>query len=249
MTSALFDYTYEDDDDPMLTNILNGNLLSEHHTFYDLPERDLLDIAGEHTPQMLAGFSTFSERNRAFFAPIVWPSALVSLPDELLGHIAENLPTVDLLTLTLTSKKLRHASIPSIYRDVDLSIHNRGRLVYGSKQEDNYLWQYSSSYRCEDVRSRAFTRQEQFLQQVIEHPEYAKYVKSLSWTLLLLREPEWGEDYPTESAVIAERPILHIWEVFEKLTNVRWLDLAWLSHDHDRPLASQFPDVLFPRAR
>ena len=45
-----------------------------------------------------------------------------------------------------------------------------------------------------------------------------------------------------------DRSILRIWDVFQALTNVKTLDIAYLSHDHTHPLASQFSDIRFPAA-
>ena len=181
---------------------------------------------------------------------------LSKLPIEILCMVAKFLPRSDLLKLALVSRELYSACIPVLYSDVDLSIHDRGRLVYGPRPEDKYHWQYANSFRCRDVPSRAFSRQERFLEQVIQHPEYTKYIKSLKWTLLLLQEPEWNDGpnkYPLlgkgNDKRLIDRPILHIWEVFKTFTNVRRLDLAYLSHDHGHPLASAFPDTLFPSAR
>ena len=47
---------------------------------------------------------------------------------------------------------------------------------------------------------------------------------------------------------ISTRPILRIWDAFELLTDVRALDLAWLSRDHGPPLAGSYPNGLFPTA-
>lgn len=174
---------------------------------------------------------------------------MYNLPNELLVLVGENLPRVDLLNFALASRRVNQACVLAIYGTVDLSIHNRGRLVYGPLAEDNYHWQYSSSFRCRDVPSRAFTRQELFLEQLRQHQQYAGYVKRLSWTLLLLHEPEWeqaGREYPFLGP--NDRPILHIWECFSRMHNVKALDLAWLSHDHRSALASRFPDALFPAA-
>ena len=255
MTSLLFNPTYDEDDDPIYTNIMNSDLTSEDQPFYDLPEDDLAMIASINSPEMLVGFCTFSAHNRTYFYAFLGGPPLTRLPNEVLHGIAEVLPRADLLNLALTSRSLERVCIPVIYGEVDLSIHNRGRVL-GVGEPEKYHQQYANSFRCQNVPSQAFTRQEKFLAQVMQHPEYTFYVKSLTWTLLLLREPEWveeGHEYPllgkgADNALV-DRPILHIWEVFETLRNVRVLDLAYLSHDHGHPLASAFPDALFPRAR
>ncbi len=45
---------------------------------------------------------------------------------------------------------------------------------------------------------------------------------------------------------MATRPIMKILEVFSAMVDVKTLDLAYLSKDHGHPLASGFPDLLFP---
>ena len=76
-------------------------------------------------------------------------------------------------------------------------------------------------------------------------------MESLTWTLLLLHTKEANGSIlldisPPES--ISTRPILRIWDAFELLTDVRTLDLAWLSRDHGHPLADSYPNGLFPAA-
>ena len=71
------------------------------------------------------------------------------------------------------------------------------------------------------------------------------YVKSLTWTLLL---PHAKFTMVALTGIHRQRKILKIWDIFQTLTQVRALDLAYLSSDQSHPLASQFPDALFPAA-
>lgn len=130
------------------------------------------------------------------------------------------------------------------------------------KQCAEYLSDYSSSWRCKNVPPRALSKQEGFICAILRNPQLAVHVQSLSWTLLLLKEPEWDRNFPypllrigiredesvEDYSDIGSRPIMRIWEVFAMLTNVKTLDLAYLTHDHGHPLAAAFPDALFPRA-
>ena len=76
-------------------------------------------------------------------------------------------------------------------------------------------------------------------------------VKSLTWTLLRPHTKERNRNVLlgiSAPGANPRRPILRIWEAFQRLTNVRILDLAWLSSDHGDPLADAWPHGLFPAA-
>ena len=97
----------------------------------------------------------------------------------------------------------------------------------------------------------ALSRQESFIATILGNPGLGTVVESLAWTLLLLHTKEANGSVlldisPPES--ISIRPILRIWDAFELLTDVRTLDLAWLSRDHGHPLADSYPNGLFPAA-
>ena len=79
----------------------------------------------------------------------------------------------------------------------------------------------------------------------------ALMVVSLTWTLLRPHTKERNRNVLLGiSAPGADpgRAILRIWEAFQRLTNVKILDLAWLSSDHGDPLADAWPHGLFPAA-
>ena len=97
----------------------------------------------------------------------------------------------------------------------------------------------------------SLSRQESFIAAILGNPGLCTLVESLTWTLLLLhtKEPNGSvllDISPPESDTT--RPILRIWDAFELLTDVRTLDLAWLSRDHGHPLADSYPNGLFPAA-
>ena len=148
----------------------------------------------------------------------------------------------DYLSLSLTSKRLNEAALPAIYRDIDLSIHNRGVFKLQPKSPDKYD---SSSFSYTVVPANTLTRQERFLETLEMHPEYAVYIKLLTWTLLLLHAKF---TMMALTGIHRQRKILKIWDIFQTLTQVRALDFAYLSSDHSHTLASQFPDALFPAA-
>lgn len=71
-------------------------------------------------------------------------------------------------------------------------------------------------------------------------------MRSLTWTLLRPHTKELGQNVLL--GITPRRAILRIWDVFQRLTAVRTLDLAWLSRDHGDPLADGYPNGLFPAA-
>ena len=76
-------------------------------------------------------------------------------------------------------------------------------------------------------------------------------VVSLTWTLLRPHTKERNRNVLLgigASGANPRRAILRIWEAFQRLTNVRFLDLAWLSSDHGDPLADAWSHGLFPAA-
>lgn len=187
------------------------------------------------------------------------------LPNEILTKIAQCCSTNGRLNLCRSSQVRRHVSLllndnqdgmltpyPAqllnrittrvIYRNVDLSIHNQADFMAPYWQA---YPQSPGSFFCLDVPPNALERQELFLGTMVQHPEYANLVFSLTWTLLLLHTKGLNQIL---LGIRPNRSILKIWDVFQALTNVKTLDIAYLSNDHTHPLASQFPDILFPAA-
>ena len=70
----------------------------------------------------------------------------VKLPNEILTLIAEQCHLTDCCSLSLTSKRLNEANFPAIYRDVDLSIHNRG--VFKLQPNSPSKYDSSSFFYC-----------------------------------------------------------------------------------------------------
>jgi hypothetical protein len=74
---------------------------------------------------------------------------------------------------------------------------------------------------------------------MVDQPQLAKYVKSFTWTLIWLDFNEWG---------LTEID-LQTWDVFSRMTNVTYLDLASLHRHEDDEYVRQNPAVLFPKVR
>lgn len=141
-----------------------------------------------------------------------------------------------LLNVSLTCSAWRSLAQPSVYRVVDISSHNNGRqpqlecemrpLVYAD---------YDGEFRPQNLVSR----QRAFLRRMMDEPQLARYVRSFTWTLIWL---DFDEDDLTE--------IDHqTWDVFGRMTNVTYLDLASLHRNDDDGYIRQNPTVLFPKVR
>lgn len=142
-----------------------------------------------------------------------------------------------LYNLSLTSKFIQNTCLPLLYRDVDLSTHNRGRLV---EEEGACCWEVWADADGDYVPDNARLRQYSFLRTLTAHPEYGAFVRSFAWTLI------WtGSPYDTSELDDIE---FAIWDVFSSLTNVRDLDLASLHYNDRERFIRQNPRQLFSSA-
>jgi hypothetical protein len=84
--------------------------------------------------------------------------------------------------LNLVSKGFRVLCLPLIYRDVDLSTHNSEILhpLHLVTIGPNPM----PFDRAEDKIKRLQKAQELFLDTLLQHPEYAPFVRALVWTLM-----------------------------------------------------------------
>lgn len=142
-----------------------------------------------------------------------------------------------LYNLSLTSKSIQNTCLPLLYRDVDLSTHNRGRLV---EEEDECCWELWADLDGHYVPDDARLRQHSFLRTLTAHPEYGAFVRSFAWTLI------WTGSWNTTSRL--EDIEFAVWDVFTSLTNVKDLDLASLHYNFLEPFVRQNPPRLFSSA-
>ncbi|CAD6594574.1 MAG: hypothetical protein ASARMPRED_000915 [Alectoria sarmentosa] len=177
------------------------------------------------------------------FLPIVHGHGFTKLPMEMMIWIMKLCPRNDLLSVGRTSSCLNSISNTILYRHVDLSIHNRGQVKI--RPTDGFT-QSSDSYWSTQVPADSLLRQESFITAILGNPRLATLVRSLTWTLLRPHTKELGQNVLL--GITPRRAILRIWDVFQRLTGVRTLDLAWLSRDHGDPLADGYPNGLFPAA-
>ena len=184
--------------------------------------------------------------------------SFAGLPAELLISVIQHCDMQDLATLSGVAKKFNNICRPIIFRDVDLSIHNRGKVLctFPTKYQcPPSKWnEPSDSLQCNNIPPNVQKRQEAFLSALIKDPSLAQHVKNFSWTLLLLennRRTDLGIDpFEINKSVSLDpkSPFTEIWNVFASLTSVRTLDLAWLSRHLAMPLIHSIPPVLFPAA-
>ncbi|KAK8076971.1 hypothetical protein PG996_003141 [Apiospora saccharicola] len=148
----------------------------------------------------------------------------------------------------LVSRSWRIFSLPLLLKHVDLSCHNHGR-VPGSQVTQGCLPEFfpylshglgrrvvmadfSDEYRPRNL----VPRQRALLRLMMNRPDLATHVKALTWTLL------WRD--------FGEQTLLEIdkctWEVFRRMQNVAYLDLASLHQIGNEPYIRQNPAKLFP---
>ena len=164
--------------------------------------------------------------SRPLSAPDMPPDVWQLIFDQLAGDYAS------LCNVSLTCHAWRSLSEPSLYKIVDISSHNDGRLPQYEKPDvlPVVYAEYSASYRSRNL----FSRQIDFSQTITARPALAVYVKTLIWTLI----------WPEKSF---RMPHNENWPVFALMKNVTRLDLASLYQlDDDGNYAQKTPPGLFP---
>ncbi len=156
---------------------------------------------------------------------------LLTCPDDILLLILEHCEQSSIQNLSLTSKSLQRRCVSQLYRDVDLSSHNLGRMPEFEDDVHPEMWTNTDdSIHPKNLVSR----QRSFLRTMTECPEYAAYVCAFSWTLIWY---DRNEDALTEIDY-------QLWTIFSRLKNVKKLDLAALPQDRDRdPYTRQIPPL------
>lgn len=149
----------------------------------------------------------------------------------ILEHLADNAEA--LCSLSLTCKALRNLSLPYLLKSIDLSSHNNGRQPeYEDEIRPEIYADFSDEYRPTNLVSR----QRAFLRLMIDRPELATHVQSLTWTLIWM-------DFDEESL---QKIDFELWNVFGRLTTVQYLDLASLHQIAEEQFIRKNPPRLFP---
>ena len=160
-------------------------------------------------------------------ASVLNTTSFSDLSDDVLFIIAEHCDRRGLLRFCRLSKATMEASIPHIYRDVNLSTHHRGLVLcrrydprtgffLGGTQEE-----HSDSVRCIDRPVTMIPRQQRFVKTMKKRTEYRKYVQVVTWTFLPSRDNRRG--HSTDVGKNA------FWSTMRFLDNIRGFDLADLS--------------------
>jgi len=169
-------------------------------------------------------------------------SPLLACPDDILLLILEQCETGSISNLSLACKALRPRCIPQLYREVDLSSHNIGRFSEheGPTIRPEYqLWTHlNDSHRPETL----LPAQRSFLRTLCEYPDYAKYIRSFTWTLI------WYDEHAKEEPRAMTEIDYHTWDVFSRMERVETLDLAAIALDKSwDDYCREPPPTLFPR--
>lgn len=160
------------------------------------------------------------------------------LPPDVLHFVFQELvgDYETLLNVSLTCRGWQSLAQPSVYHAVDISSHNNGRQPQLENETRPLVY---ADYDGEFQPQNLVSRQRAFLCRIVDEPQLARYVKSFTWTLIWL-------DFDEEDLTGID---LQTWDMFSKLTNVTYLDLASLHrHDYDEYIR-QNPTVLFPKVR
>lgn len=128
--------------------------------------------------------------------------------------------------------------IPELYREVDLSSHNLGRIT---ENEDEFHCETWANLDDFNRPENLLPRQRYFLRTLQECPHYASYVRSFAWTMI------WYDQHDEDGLAEID---YHLWAIFSQLQRVTKLDLAAIAHD--KPLEAytrQVPSVIFPQVK
>lgn len=184
--------------------------------------------------------------------------SFAGLSAELLLMVIEHCELKDIAALSGVAKGYNSVCRSIIFRDVDLSIHNRGEVRCTFPTQNHYFYntwdEPSDSLQCNNIPPNMQKRQEAFLSALIREPNLAVNVKHFSWTLLVLNSNQrtvlGTSPFKVSNSVCLDprSPFNKIWSVFASLNNVQTLDLAWLSRDLAIPLIHSIPPILFPAA-
>ena len=175
----------------------------------------------------------------------------LALPREVFLYVLRSCEQLDLLQLSLVSKDLHLLCLPLIYREVDLG--TRGAGIPRWLDLDYFDFDSEIPGKRHKYIEWLQRAQGSFLRTLLKHPEYAFYVRSLSWTLTFGSEwcgenGEWCDDTTGYDIEHIMYPHDHTWQVFGLLTLVRYLDLGSEHYLMRHSYVRDVPRYLFPRA-
>ena len=173
------------------------------------------------------------------------------LPGDIYVAIAEHCDRGNLPNLCSTTKSVHKSCAHVLYCNVDLSLHNRGIVTIHDQDDDELKQIWSDNSACYILDEGLAHRQTIFLEALTRHPEYGVYVHKLSWSIQMLKIVAPDHFQQELLSRIENRALIlqHVCKVWQLLTNVREIDIAWLNEPH-RLYADQIslPSDLFPSA-
>lgn len=153
------------------------------------------------------------------------------LPADIHIAIAEQCKFRDLPSLCRIARRIHKACVHILYRDVDLSVHNRGIVTIQHDGEAKQIWSDNSA--CTIDNEVLEHKQITFLETLTRLPEYGVHVHNLSWSLQLFHHDIQAHSHPAPSwTEDPARALLKIFGVFRTLTNLRHVDVAWVNEPH-----------------
>ena len=170
---------------------------------------------------------------------------LLALPLEIVALIFDFCEYKTLLNLSETCKSLQQESVLARrYHKIDVSVHNIGQMANADGRNITYYWSDACPPKF-DVEKLA-RKQHAFLSDILTRPYVASLVQDFTWTLRSQCDPDQHRsDLLLRDAIY---PDTHIWTAFQKLSNVKRLDLACHLNDWHWDYLRQPPDILFPAA-
>ncbi|KAK2742771.1 hypothetical protein FQN55_007714 [Onygenales sp. PD_40] len=173
----------------------------------------------------------------AFLPP---PDRFSSLAEELQHAILCYCSSASIASVGRTSKQLQRSSIPALYRRIDLSIHHHDGILdmarhpWGAKAD-------SPTRLPRYMDENLFRAQEAFVRTIVTHPEYAGYVRDVTWTLLSTPVMDGRRELFPQNCYKDGS----LWQVFAQFTNLTFIDMAFLRY----PGVKELPLTLFSNAR
>lgn len=169
-------------------------------------------------------------------------SGSIGFPDELYDILLLFCNTPELLAISRTCKALHAKAIPLIYRKVDISAHNRGRLQF-THNDGSHFYHWSDSFPPKFELKPLAMSQQAFLSTILKYPQLEKHVREFTWTVRSNWDPNGY--LPHTMVFKAVYPDTRMWEAFQRLNNVEKLDLAFLHESFDEAYLREPPNGLF----
>lgn len=138
------------------------------------------------------------------------------LPADVHIAFAEACRWADLPMLCSITKWMHESCVHVLYRDVDLSVHNKGIVDDQVNNETMQIWSDNSD--CTLHHEVMKQKQASFLEALTRHPEFAVHIHKLAWTMYVSQD--------------SEDTLRTTWKVFNMMTNLRHIDIASVRDAH-----------------